>query len=152
MIRVTGSFAILAAIAVLGACAGQPPARTAAFSAAPAASSPAAAHEALVDATLIHTLYSSPHREDGVVLGGAHAGAHWTKWTKPDGTMELTAAHGLFADSGKFIVKGDEICASWEHIDQGRQTCMRLVKEGANEYVTVMPDGSQGSRFRVVSP
>ncbi len=100
----------------------------------------------------IKALYHAPHRENGVVLSGAHAGAHWTKWTKPDGTMELSAAHGLFADSGKYVVKGDQVCATWSHIDKGKQNCMHLLKDGANDYITVQADGSQGSRFSVTSP
>jgi curli biogenesis system outer membrane secretion channel CsgG len=151
MIRATGSLWVLAAAAALAGCAGSPSSSTSAI-AADNAASPAKAAAAPVGAEVVRTLYASPHREDGVVLDGAHAGAHFTKWAKPDGSLELSAAHGLFADTGKFIVKGNEVCSSWEHIDNGRQGCVQLMKVGTNEYVTLRPDGSEGTRFRVSPP
>ncbi len=97
----------------------------------------------------LRALYAMPHREDGVVITGPHAGAQWTKWTKPDGSIELSAAHGMFADSGKFVLKDDAVCASWAHIDEGRETCMRLTRTGPDSYTSTTLDGQPGSRFRV---
>ena len=57
-------------------------------------------------AEALRALYGAPHREDGVVIAGAHAGAQWIKWTKPDGNIELSAAHGMFADTGKYRAEG----------------------------------------------
>lgn len=102
-----------------------------------------------VSPSALHALYSQPHREDGVVLSGAHAGAHWIKWTKPDGSLELSAAHGLFADTGHYVLKNDAVCARWSHIDDGHENCMRLVKTGADSYVSLGSDGKPGSSFHV---
>ncbi len=113
---------------------------------------PPAATGAPLGAAEIAALYAAPHREDGVVVGGAHVGAHWTKWTKPDGSMELSAAHGLFADSGTFVLRGNAVCARWEQIDHGRENCMHLVRSGPDEYTTIGPDGQPGSRFKVKPP
>lgn len=97
----------------------------------------------------IAALYGEPHREDGVVLTGAHQGAHWTKWTKPDGSLELSAAHGLFADTGHFVLRGNRVCARWSQIDHGHENCMHLVKDGPDEYTSIGSDGRPGSRFKV---
>ena len=97
----------------------------------------------------LQALYAAPHREDGVVLAGAHAGARWIKWTKPDGSIELSAAHGMFADTGKFVLKDDAVCASWAHIDNGRETCMHLFRTGPDSYTSITLDGNPGSRFSV---
>ena len=147
-----GSRVALAAAAMLAGCgapgnAGRAPATAgteAALSAHPAVRD--------LDRAALQALYATPHREDGTVLAGAHAGAHWTKWTKPDGSAELSAAHGLFADSGKYVIRADRVCWRWSQIDSGRETCMRVMKVGDNEYKTFAPDGSEGSRFRVGPP
>jgi hypothetical protein len=93
-------------------------------------------------------MYSAAHREDGVVLKGAHEGAQWTRWLKPDGTMKLSAAHGLFTDTGRFVVEGDQLCSTWDHIDGGKKSCVHVVKTGPEEYVTYGDDGA-GSSFRM---
>jgi hypothetical protein len=105
-----------------------------------------------IDAAALEALYGAPHREDGTVLHGSHEGAQWTKWAKPDGSMELLAGHGLFADTGKFVIRGNAICTAWGHIDQGRENCVHLAHVGDNEYVTYDDDGSEGSRFKVMPP
>jgi hypothetical protein len=136
-IRMGAAFSLTAACIAAACATPQPAARTSGADAAP------------VDATQLAALYAAPHREDGVVLSGAHAGAHWIKWAKPDGSLELSAAHGLFADSGRFVLKGDQVCAQWSHIDNGRETCMHLVKTGADTYTSYDTGGQAGSRFRV---
>jgi len=131
--------ALLVVTALIG-CAGQsaPPTVATAATGTP------------VDAQALATLYATPHRENGVVLGGAHEGTQWVKWAKPDGSLELSAAHGLFADTGHFVLRGDEVCARWTEIDHGREACMHLVKDGPDEYTSVGPDGKPGSHFTVV--
>ncbi len=134
----TGAAFVLAAAALAGGCSAlQRPAAT------------AAAHGTPVDAAALRALYAAPHREDGVVLHGDHAGAHWIKWTKPDGSLEISAGHGLFADTGTFVVRGDTVCARWSHIDDGHENCMHLVRTGPDTYTSVDPDGVPGSSFRV---
>ncbi len=143
-----GFLCALAAVTVLAGCA-SPGTR----GRAPSAQGNAApARPAVLDKAALLALYATPHREDGTVLAGAHAGAHWTKWTKPDGSAELSAAHGLFADSGRFAIRDNRVCWRWSQIDSGRETCMRVMKVGDNEYKTFAPDGSEGSSFRVAPP
>ncbi len=101
-----------------------------------------------VDAAALQDMYRTAHREDGVVLQGAHEGAHWTRWLKPDGTMTLSAAHGLFTDTGRFTVEGDQLCSTWTHIDSGKKSCVHVVKTGPDAYVTYGDDGA-GSSFRM---
>jgi len=103
-----------------------------------------------LDDAALRALYSEPHREDGTVMHGSHQGAQWTKWTKPDGGLELLAGHGLFADSGKYEIRGNTICSRWSHIDSGKESCMQVIQVSADEYVTVGSDGKEGSRFHVV--
>lgn len=148
-----GSRLALAAVAVLAGCgapggAGRAPATQGTAAPLPSMHPPARD----LDQAALQALYATPHREDGIVLAGAHAGAHWTKWTKPDGSAELSAAHGLFADSGKYAIRDDRVCWRWSQIDAGKETCMRVMKVGDNEYKTLAPDGSEGSSFRVASP
>ncbi len=100
----------------------------------------------------LEALYAAPHREDGTVMHGSHQGAQWTKWAKPDGSMELLAGHGLFADTGKFVVRGDMVCTRWGIIDHGKEGCEHVVQVGANEYMTVGTDGVEGSKFKVLPP
>jgi hypothetical protein len=97
-------------------------------------------------------LYATPHREEGTVMHGSHEGAHWTKWAKPDGSMELLAGHGLFADTGKFVIRGNMICTTWGHIDDGHENCVHLVQVSSGEYVTYGTDGKEGSRFEIQPP
>ena len=134
------------ALAVWGRPAGTSPPQSVPAAAAPA---PPGMPGTPVDAAALRALYAAPHREDGVVIAGAHAGARWIKWTKPDGSIELSAAHGMFADTGKFELKDDAVCASWAHIDNGRETCMRLFRSGPDSYTSITLDGKPGSRFRV---
>ena len=134
---------IVLAMMGLAGCAASP--------APPSADPPVAALGKPLDAQAVAALYRAPHREDGVVLTGAHQGAHWTKWTKPDGSLELSAAHGLFADSGHFVLRGNSVCARWSQIDHGRENCMHLVQDGPGEYTSIGPDGKPGSRFKVVT-
>lgn len=141
----------LAAVAVLAGCGAPRPAGHAPATQG-SAETPRPTGPAVLDRAALQALYATPHREDGTVLAGAHAGAHWTKWTKPDGSAELSAAHGLFADSGKYVIRADRVCWRWSQIDSGRETCMRVMKVGDNEYKTLAPDGSEGSRFRVGPP
>ena len=138
-----GAALALAAACVVAACA------TPQRAAPPPAGQQAAQSAVPVDATQLAALYAAPHREDGVVLSGAHAGAHWIKWAKPDGSLELSAAHGLFADSGHFVLKGNQVCAHWSQIDQGHETCMYLVRIGADTYTSYDTMGRPGSRFHV---
>ncbi len=141
-----GSAIVAVAMVALTGCAAPSP------TSSPPGPQAAAAPEQpkAIDAREVEALYDTAHREDGVVLAGAHAGAHWIKWYKPDGKMELSAAHGLFADSGTYAVSGDKVCVAWNHIDDGKRTCMHLIKNGV-DYITLMPDGSEGSRFRVTT-
>lgn len=87
-----------------------------------------------------------------MVLEGDHAGKRWIKWIAPDGTLRLSAAHGLFTDTGRFRVDGNEICSTWEHIDHGRTACMRLAVIGKDTYVTIEQDGTLAARFNVTIP
>jgi hypothetical protein len=145
MFKTSSGISFVAVAMLIGCAAPQP--------SPPAEQAAAAAGQAVaLGAADVHALYGSPHQEDGVVLHGAHAGAHWTKWTKPDGTVELTAAHGLFTDKGRFVIRGNEVCYTWQHIDGGRQTCVHLAKVGADEYLSYASDGTEGSRFRVSVP
>jgi hypothetical protein len=107
--------------------------------------------EPLDDAAL-RALYASPHREDGTVIAGSHQGAQWTKWTKPDGGLELLAGHGLFADSGTYEIRDNMICSKWSHIDGGKESCMRVIQVSSDEYMTLGTDGKQGSRFHIAPP
>lgn len=107
---------------------------------------------ALLGAAELRALYAEAHREDGVVVSGAHVGARWIKWVKPDGSLELSAAHGLFADTGRFTVKSNEVCSQWEHIDDGKEACVHLVKVGPGKYTSYDADGAPGSTFRVSAP
>lgn len=138
--HIAGRVLAIAAAAALAGCAGPP---------APPAG---AAAGGPIGATELRALYATAHREDGVVLHGAHAGARWTKWARPDGSLELSAAHGLFADTGRYVLKGDQICSSWSQIDDGRQICMRLRRTGPDTYVSVEANGNEGSRFKVGPP
>jgi len=131
----------VAALTGLLGCAGQPPAPKPAT---------AGAHGAPMDAQALAALYAAPHRENGVVLGGAHQGTHWVKWTKPDGSLELSAAHGLFADTGHYVLRGNQLCARWTQIDHGRENCMHLIEDGPGQYTSIGADGRPGSRFTVV--
>jgi hypothetical protein len=106
----------------------------------------------LLPAKAVGALYTTLHREDGVVLAGNLAGKRWIKWVTADGTLRLSAAHGLFRDDGRLRVKGDEVCSTWDHIDKGRTDCMRLTEVAPDTYVTVDSDGTQVSRFRVTTP
>jgi hypothetical protein len=135
----------IAATALLGCAQGHPSSEVASVSAQPANPSPIAA-------AAVQALYAVPHREDGTVMQGSHQGAHWIRWAKPDGSLELLAAHGLFADSGKYVIRGNALCMTWGHIDEGKESCVHLVQVSADEYVTYGTDGSQGSRFRVGPP
>ena len=116
---------VFAAASLAGGCA------------APQRQAATAAQGAPIGAAELRALYAAPHREDGVVLHGAHAGAHWIKWSKPDGSLELSAGHGLFADTGQYVVRGDTVCARWAHIDKGRENCMYLVKIAPDTYTSV---------------
>lgn len=112
----------------------------------------AVAHGPPIDASALQALYAEPHREDGVVLHGEHAGAHWTRWTKPDGSLQLTAAHGLFADTGTFTLRGNALCSRWEHIDTGQENCVHLVRVGPDRYTSYDNAGVEGSTFQVSPP
>lgn len=136
----TGAALVLAVAVMAGGCAG--PQSQGATAEPEAQGTPLSMAE-------VRALYAAPHREDGVVLNGAHAGAHWTKWWKPDGSIELSAAHGMFADTGTYAIRGDAVCARWSHIDHGHESCMRIFKSGTDTYTTIDPDGRPGSRFRV---
>lgn len=120
----------------------------AAACAAPDAPTPAA-QPATMDGAALRALYGTPHREEGVVLSGSHVGAPWTRWVRSNGAADLTAGHGLFADTGHYAVRDDTVCWTWGHIDKGRENCMRLARIGPDTYVSYDPDGSQGSRFSV---
>jgi hypothetical protein len=100
----------------------------------------------------LHALYATSHKEEGTVLQGAHVGAHWTKWTNPNGSMQLVAAHGVFTDSGHYVLRGDMICSRWTVIESGKEGCDYLVRVGDDEYVSYQPDGSQGSRIKMMPP
>lgn len=100
----------------------------------------------------LRALYTTAHREDGVVLEGDHSGKHWTKWIAPDGTLRLSAAHGMFRDTGRLRVEGDQVCSTWEHIDKGRTACMRVAPAGKDTYVALDPDGTPASQFNVTTP
>jgi len=115
------------------------------------ASSPSAPQGSLGPAQL-KALYDTPHREDGVVLRGEHEGKSWTKWIGPDGTVRLSAAHGMFTDTGRVRVDGNQVCSTWEHIDKGRTACMRLTEVAPNTFVAIDHDGNQASRFNVTTP
>jgi hypothetical protein len=135
----------LLGILVLNGCAGdQPPAPVAASGPVPA--------EPLLPAKAVDALYTSLHREDGVVLAGDHAGKRWVKWVAADGTLRLSAAHGMFRDDGRLRVEGNEVCSTWDHIDKGQTACMRLSEIAPNTYVTVDSEGKEVSRFRVTTP
>ena len=111
----------------------------------------APAQPAQLDATAIQAIYALPHREDGTVMHGSHAGASWTKWTKSDGSLELLAGHGMFADTGKFVIRGNAVCSKWGIIDGGKEHCVHLARIGTDEYMTYGEDGVEGSRFKVTS-
>jgi hypothetical protein len=134
----------LLGILALGGCGGdQPP--------APIAEAPVQP-EVLMPARAVGALYKTLHREDGVVLAGSHAGKRWVKWVSADGTLRLSAAHGMFRDDGKLRVDGNEVCSTWEHIDKGQTACMRLTEVAPDTYVTVDSQGTEVSRFRVTTP
>ena len=137
------AFAALLGCAELGTPAPTPEA---------AATPPSPAKAAPIDAVALHAIYAVSHREDGTVMHGSHEGAEWTKWAKPDGHMELLAGHGMFADSGKYVIRGNAICTAWGHIDGGKEACAHLVRVSPDEYVTYGDDGSEGSRFKVGPP
>lgn len=142
----TSRLSAIAALALLLGCAQSPVLSTAAIP-PPPSSDPTP-----ITAQAVHALYAVPHREDGTVLDGDHKGAQWTKWAKPDGSMELLAGHGMFADSGKYVIRGNMICTKWGFIDGGRESCVHLVRVSVDEYVTYSPDGSEGSRFKIGPP
>ncbi len=100
----------------------------------------------------VRALYAAQHREDGEVLSGPHAGKHWVKWVTPDGTLRLSAAHGMFRDNGRVRVDGDKVCSTWETIDKGKTACMWLSKLAPDLYVIIDGDGERVSRFRVTVP
>ncbi len=100
----------------------------------------------------LQSLYGTAHREDGVVLHGSHVGARWTKWVKPDGSMQLLAGAGLFTDTGRVVVVGDTVCSTWQHIDGGKTSCMRVGRIAVDTYVSYGADQVSGSRFRVSIP
>jgi hypothetical protein len=135
-----------AALAALLGCATPGPSTAPQGSDAPVAPP----RSVFLDAAAVRALYAGPHREEGVVLHGSHEGAPWTKWTKRDGTVELLAGHGLFADTGTLAIRGNTACWRWAHIDGGKESCLHLARVGADEYVTYDPDGSEGSHFRIV--
>lgn len=83
------------------------------------------------------------------MLRGSHTGAHWTKWTKPDGTLRILAGGGVFTDHGRYDIDGDQLCATWRTIDAGRRICMHVGRDGPGSYVTYDLQGFEGSRFRV---
>jgi hypothetical protein len=121
----------------------------------PVASGPPAAppaNAARIGPDALHALYATSHKEEGVVLQGAHAGAHWTKWTNPNGSMQLEAAHGVFTDTGHYALHGDMICQRWTVIESGKEGCDYLVQVGADEYVSYQADGSEGSRIKMMPP
>jgi hypothetical protein len=119
---------------------------------APAQTTDTATLPAPIDAAAVRALYAAPHREDGTVMHGSHEGAQWTKWTKPDGSLELLAGHGLFADTGRFVIRGNALCSTWGHIDGSKEHCVHLVQIGPDEYVTYGDDREEGSRFKVRPP
>jgi hypothetical protein len=135
-----------AAVAALLGCVTPSP------SIAPQGSGTSAAppHPAFLDAAAVRALYAVPHREEGVVLHGSHKGAPWTKWIKQDGTVALLAGHGLFTDTGTLAIRGNTACWKWVQIDGGKESCVQLVRVGADEYVTYDGDGSEGSHFHIV--
>jgi hypothetical protein len=146
--RRLGHLLPVAALTALLGCAGPPPA-------APPPLAPAATRVVLpspISAVALRAIYAVPHREEGTVLLGAHRGAKWTKWTKPDGGLELLAGHGMFADSGKFVIRGNMICSTWGIIDSGRENCVHLVQVADDEYVSYGADGLEGSRFKIMPP
>lgn len=145
MSRIGSGLAFAAVAALIGCSASGTSPRADRASSASSRSTPGGAAE-------VQALYGTAHREDGVVLQGDHAGAHWTKWAAPDGTLRLSAGHGLFTDTGKFVLRGNEICSTWAHIDAGKENCVRPVKIGADEYATYLPDGSENATFRVSAP
>ncbi len=137
--------AVSAVAALLGCAApqtGGPPTQTTDASTVPTP----------IDEASVRALYAVPHREEGTVMHGAHAGAQWTKWTKPDGSVELLAGHGLFADTGKFVIRGNAVCSTWGFIDGGKEQCVHLVRVGPDEYVAYGDDRLEGSRFKVGPP
>jgi hypothetical protein len=138
----------VAAGALFGCAEVQTSSQPAAMLAVAAPHPPAAA----IDAATLQAMYAVPHREDGTVMHGSHEGAQWTKWAKPDGSMELLAGHGLFADSGKYVIRGNLLCTTWGHIDSGHENCVRLVQISTDEYMTYGTDGTEGSRFEVHPP
>ena len=119
---------------------------------APVASSGSVPVGPLLPAKAVGTLYTTVHREDGVVLSGDHAGKHWVKWVAADGTLRLSAAHGMFRDDGRLRVDGNKVCSTWEHIDKGQTACMRLSEVAPDTYVTVDSNGTEVARFRVTTP
>jgi hypothetical protein len=130
---------------LLSGCGGdQPP--------APVASAVPIQPGLLLPAKAVGTLYTTPHREDGIVLSGNHAGKRWVKWVEPDGTLRLSAAHGMFRDDGRLKVDGNQVCSTWDHIDKGQTACMRLTEVAPDTYVAVDSDGAQVSRFQVTTP
>jgi hypothetical protein len=144
LMRAIGRVVAFTAVILPLGCALPPPAP------APTAGPPPP--PAPMDAEAVRALYAAAHREEGTVMHGAHQGAQWTKWAKPDGSMELLAGHGLFADTGRFAIRGNMICTSWGIIDHGREGCERLVQVGDNEYMTYGMDGVEGSKFKVLPP
>jgi hypothetical protein len=119
---------------------------------ASASSPPAHGEQAALNPAQLKALYDTPHREDGVVLKGEHEGKHWIKWIGPDGTLRLSAAHGMYTDAGRVRVDGNQVCSTWDHIDKGRTACMRLTEVAPNTYVAVDHDGNQASQFNVTTP
>jgi hypothetical protein len=141
MMRYNGTAIAFAATAALLGCAGPQPAAT-----------PQQAAATPLGPAEVQALYATPHREDGVVVEGPHAGTHWTKWANPDGTLKLSAAHGLFTDTGSYVVRGNQLCVTWQQIDSGKSTCLHVARIGANEYANVLPNGTETSTFKVSSP
>jgi hypothetical protein len=148
MMRWIGCFLPFVATTALLGCAELHPSGPTTAAADPAVS----AQPAPIDPAAVQALYAVPHREEGTVLHGSHQGAQWTKWAKPDGSLELLAGHGLFADTGKFVIRGNMLCSTWGHIDGGHEHCVQLVRVSADEYVTYAEDGTEGSRFQVRPP
>jgi hypothetical protein len=136
---------IVGAISLAGCTPPQPPASSPVASLPPA---PTSGHPELLGVTAIQALYSVPHREDGVVLHG-RVGAKWTKWIAPDGSLRLSAGGGMFTDTGRLAIVGNEVCATWTHIDGGKTSCMHLAKVGPNTYVSYDAEGLEGSKFHI---
>jgi hypothetical protein len=144
--------AAVAALIAMAGCSNPSPTVATAASGEKAADTTTRASATPVPPPQLHALYSERHREDGVVLSGDNAGKKWIKWAAPDGSMRLSAAHGLYRDAGHFKIEGDKVCSTWEHIDEGKTACMHLVEVAPDTYVSVDHDGKQSSRFKVTTP